>query len=479
MRAAIACGWPSRGPIMADTQQKLLGVGLALGFLALGLTPVAGLYFLGIPLFFITYLTIVRPGSSRPFMGTYIGGLFAGRLLLHWFSPSLVFPEALALLTLGEAPRILRLFQEKTAGRFREQIENQRILSDKFKAVAEKLKKENIQIEKQLRQIEHLYDIIKEAGATLNVQEMIELTREFTERMFDLPHFIIAVLSNDGKKYEVRVASGCDESLFRAFEVELESDRLAALLAREKKPVWVDSIGEQDHFAKLRNLAIQSFVFLPFLVQDRTIGFLCSFSTSDKFIDQEEFSNFQVFCNQISIGLQKSLLYEKVQKLSITDGLTKLYSHRYFKQRLEEELVLAQRYAASLSLLILDIDHFKHYNDTYGHVAGDHVLMEVARILKDQSEVAHQAARYGGEEMVLVAPETTKEQAMELAEKIRKAVENYSFSVGKETTRVTVSIGVATFPQDAHSSLDLIGKADKALYAAKNRGRNRIVAYPL
>src|SRR5581483_5126077 len=114
-----------------------------------------------------------------------------------------------------------------------------------------------------------------------------------------------------------------------------------------------------------------------------------------------------------------------------------------------------------------------------GHVAGDHVLMEVARILKDQSEVAHLAARYGGEEMVLVAPETTKEQAMELAEKIRKAVENFSFAVGKETTRVTVSIGVATFPQDAHSNLDLIGKADKALYAAKNRGRNRIVAYPL
>ncbi len=90
----------------------------------------------------------------------------------------------------------------------------------------------------------------------------------------------------------------------------------------------------------------------------------------------------------------------------------------------------------------------------------------------------HLVARYGGEEMVLIAPETTKEQAMELAEKIRKAIESNSFSVGKEMTKVTVSIGVATFPQDAHTNLDLISKSDKALYAAKDRGRNRIVAYP-
>ena len=95
-----------------------------------------------------------------------------------------------------------------------------------------------------------------------------------------------------------------------------------------------------------------------------------------------------------------------------------------------------------------------------------------------QSEMTHIAARYGGEEMVLIAPETTKERAMELSENIRKAVENYGFVVGKETTKVTVSIGVATYPQDAQASLDLIGKADEALYEAKARGRNRIVAYP-
>jgi diguanylate cyclase len=129
--------------------------------------------------------------------------------------------------------------------------------------------------------------------------------------------------------------------------------------------------------------------------------------------------------------------------------------------------------------LILDIDHFKHYNDNFGHVAGDHVLMEMSKILQKVSDVTHLAARYGGEEMVLVAAETSKDQAMELAEKLRRAVESHAFPVGKETTQVTISVGVATFPEDSSTMLDLISKADQALYAAKSRGRNQVVAYPI
>ncbi len=459
--------------------QRILGALLALSLLALTLLPGPGFFFSCLPIFFMAFLCFSFPPAGAWFLIVYSVGLAVGRLAFGYYPQSLVFPEVLALAALYWAPSFI---QENQAGKkdgFKSKYQTKKDEYESFREVAESLKKENAQNEKQLRQIEHLYDVIKEAGSTMNVQEMIELTKEFTERMFDLPHFVIAVLSNDAKKYEVRIASGCDELLFRSFDVELESEGLASVLSREKKPVWISNVDSNGTFSKLRNLSIKSFIFLPFLVQDRVIGFLCSYSSREDFIDQEKFSNFQVFCNQISIGLQKALLYEKVQKLSITDGLTKLYSHRYFKQRLEEELVLANRYSSQLSLLILDIDHFKHYNDNFGHVAGDHVLMEVARILREQSDMTHIVARYGGEEMVVVAPETTKEQAMEVAEKIRKTVESYSFTVGKETTNVTVSIGVATFPQDSQTSLDLISKSDKALYAAKARGRNRIVAYPI
>ncbi len=452
---------------------------MALALLALALLPDPGVFFIWLPIFFTAYLGFSLPSAGAWFLLVYFTGLAVGRFAFGHYAQSWVAPEMLTLAALYWAPSFIRKRQARIRGKYISQYEAKKGEYESFREVADRLKKENTQNEKQLRHIEHLYDVIKEAGSTMNVQEMIELTKEFTERMFDLPHFIIAVLSNDAKKYEVRITSGCDELLFRSFDLDLESGGLAAILSREKKPLWVSPVDANGTFSKLRNLAIRSFIFLPFLVQDRVIGFLCSYSSQEDFIDQEKFSNFQVFCNQISIGLQKALLYEKVQKLSITDGLTKLYSHRYFKQRLEEELILANRYSSQLSLLILDIDHFKHYNDNYGHVAGDHVLMEVARILKEQSDMTHLVARYGGEEMVVVAPETTKEQAMELAEKIRKTIESFSFAVGKETTKVTVSIGLATFPQDSQTNLDLIGKADKALYAAKARGRNRIVAYPL
>ena len=463
---------------MPELTPMAIGITTALFTLGFSLLPGPGSFFVCSPVFFIAYFRFTFPKTAEWFLGVYIAGLVSGRFLFHHFQQNWIIPEIAALIALYLVPTFIQGKQALEKDEFDSRFGSQKKEFESFKQEAEKLKKENIQIEKQLRQIEHLYDVIKEAGSTLNVQEMIELTKEFTERMFDLPHFIIAVLSNDGKKYEIRITSGCDEALFRSFDIDLESNGLAGLLGREKRPIYIPSVNQDDRFTKLKLLGIQSFIFLPFLVQDRVIGFLCSYSPSENFLDQEKYSNFQVFCNQISIGLQKSLLYEKVQKLSITDGLTKLYSHRYFKQRLEEELILANRYSSQLSLLILDIDHFKHYNDTYGHVAGDSVLMEVAKILKDQSDITHLVARYGGEEMVLIAPETTKEQGIELAEKIRKAVESNPFAVGRETTNVTVSIGVATYPQDAQISLDLISKSDKALYEAKNRGRNRIVAYP-
>jgi diguanylate cyclase (GGDEF)-like protein len=459
--------------------QALLGIFLAAGVLGLGTLPGPYVFFISLPIFFTAYLASFFPILNRWFLIFFIVGLGIGRLTLGYYGPSWVIPEIIALWALSWVPVFLKDNRKKAEESFGAQYGKKKEQFDLSRETAEKLKKINLQTEKQLRQIEHLYDVIKEAGGTLNVQEMIELIKDFTERMFDLSHVIMAVLSNDGKKYEVRVASGCDESIFRSFEIDLESDGLAGVLSREKKPIFVPSAAQNARFSGLKNLAIQSFVFLPLLAQDRVIGFLCAYSPEPNFIDQEKFSNFQVFCNQVSIGLQKSILYEKVQMLSITDGLTRLFSHRYFKQRLEEEIVLANRYSSQLSLLILDIDHFKKYNDSFGHVAGDHVLREVAKILKGQSDKTHLAARYGGEEMVLIAPETTKESAMELAEKIRKAIESNSFVLGKEVTNVTVSIGVATFPQDSQMSLDLISKADKALYAAKARGRNRIVAYPI
>jgi diguanylate cyclase (GGDEF)-like protein len=462
-----------------DLLSILKGILLALVILSLELLRHEGIFFMFLPIFVTTYISFKYPRIALWFLNAYSAGVVSMYFIFPETFQTWMWMELVALWCLYLVPLMLSERHAKIKSGFEVLNESKEKEFEEFKAVVEKLKKENIRIDKQLREIGHLYDVIKDLGSTLNAQEMLDLIKDFTDRMFDLPHFVIAILSADNKRYDVRVTTGCDESFLRKSEIAVDSKQLLAVLAKEKKPILVSPIDKDPRLEKLSQLSIGSFLFIPFVIQDRVIGFLCSYSNQKEFLDQEKFANFQVFFNQIAIGLQKSLLYEKVQKLSITDGLTKLYSHRHFKQRLEEELVLAGRYSSPLSLLILDIDHFKQYNDKYGHVAGDHVLMEVASILKEQAEVTHLVARYGGEEMVLIAPETTKEKAVELAERIRMKIANRVFALGHETTNVTVSIGVATYPMDADSSTELISKADQALYAGKNRGRNRVVAYPI
>jgi diguanylate cyclase (GGDEF)-like protein len=158
------------------------------------------------------------------------------------------------------------------------------------------------------------------------------------------------------------------------------------------------------------------------------------------------------------------------------DGLTGLYNHRYFQESLSGELLRAQRFEYPVSLLMIDVDHFKDYNDKYSHPMGDIVLKDISKILKDSLRAYDIPARYGGEEMVVILPYTTQEQAMPVAERIRKNVGSRGFpGAGKnEKVTVTVSIGVSTFPLNAKTKSDLINHADRALYLAKFEGRNRV-----
>lgn len=171
-------------------------------------------------------------------------------------------------------------------------------------------------------------------------------------------------------------------------------------------------------------------------------------------------------------------LNKRLEELSITDGLTGIYNHRHFYTRLDEEAKRAERYGHPLSVIISDIDHFKDYNDAHGHPAGDSVLKGVASCIKGNARGQDTVARYGGEEFSIILPETEKEAALKVAERIRGCVSEQPFP-NKETQpggNLTISLGVATFPLDAGDVNGLVEKADKALYRAKEGGRNRVEA---
>ncbi|RLC29490.1 MAG: diguanylate cyclase response regulator, partial [Deltaproteobacteria bacterium] len=174
------------------------------------------------------------------------------------------------------------------------------------------------------------------------------------------------------------------------------------------------------------------------------------------------------------LTLERDHMLEKMQKLAITDGLTKLYNSRHFYNQLKIEVDRSNRYRHPLSLLLLDIDHFKDYNDAYGHLEGDKVLIRIGQKIKACLRMMDSAYRYGGEEFTVILPETSGQEAVTVADRIRRSVADEKMLPGPGVAiAVTISIGVTEY-NFKESLVDFIQRADKAMYTSKDTGRNRV-----
>ena len=184
-----------------------------------------------------------------------------------------------------------------------------------------------------------------------------------------------------------------------------------------------------------------------------------------------------LLATQAATAIEKMHILEKTKKLAITDELTSLYNHRHFVNLFKDELARSKRYKRSLSLIIIDIDNFKNYNDTHGHLKGNDVLKVFSAVMQESVRDIDVLARYGGEEFAVILPETGKEEAMECAERIRRAIEKKAFCGEDQQPlgKMTASFGVSTFPIDGDREYTLIDRADVALYKAKSSGRNKVV----
>ena len=168
--------------------------------------------------------------------------------------------------------------------------------------------------------------------------------------------------------------------------------------------------------------------------------------------------------------------YEHTYKLAVTDGLTEMFNHRYFQEQMSANIRASKRYNSVFSLIMVDIDFFKKFNDTYGHQSGDAVLRQVAQTIKKNIRSTDIPCRYGGEEMSVILTNTNKEDAVKTAIKICEAVRNKEFELATgDWTHVTISLGVASMPSDGDTTEKLIEYADKCLYVAKRNGRNQVV----
>jgi diguanylate cyclase (GGDEF)-like protein len=256
----------------------------------------------------------------------------------------------------------------------------------------------------------------------------------------------------------------------------------------ENLPVYAgaDEFTPQDILPEVHELVIQRlmevcnitaqtrWIFLPLVEEDRPSGMLWMWGNH---LESGDLPAASIFASQVSIALENARLFSEIQRLVVTDDLTQLYNRRGILEVSKYEFDRAKRYNRPLSVLLVDVDHFKSINDLYGHPSGDLVLYELGKILKSQIRSVDKIGRLGGEEFVILLPETSINFACQVAERLRLVVEKAGLQAppNEQSIHVTLSIGVAALTPDDPDLYALIGAADQAMYRAKDSGRNRVL----
>jgi len=290
---------------------------------------------------------------------------------------------------------------------------------------------------------------------------------------------VFFIRDDEEVKLVPEIFKNISKEALKNIEFEIESDFVKQLLKKREPSVAVPSqimeflnLYQCNPLISKRLAELGLVLYIPFIAQDRITALLAlGKKTSGGDFLPYELELFYILSSYAAITIDNTKLFAT----ALRDGLTKAFTHGYFQQKLDYEINagLSYRNRRILSFIMADIDHFKKINDTHGHQIGDKILLDVARIIMANVRVMDTVARYGGEEFAVILPESDLEEAAIVAENIRKAVETYTFLPNELRLRVTVSLGVATYPNFAKTKDELINMADKALYISKEGGRNK------
>jgi diguanylate cyclase (GGDEF)-like protein len=325
--------------------------------------------------------------------------------------------------------------------------------------------------QKRLAETTVLHKVAEVINATLDLKEIFQRVVEELSRTFDYRLADIYLLEKEGLRLQAQV--GYDAQTTIDF-IPLERGVIGRV-ARTGKPAFIPDVSQDpDYITAYPD--IKSEICIPVKSGETLLGTLNVESDKKRPLTDDDLQLLSTLSSHIGVAIENAHLYEETQRLAITDGLTGLYNLRHFYEALEKEIQRSKRYHRSVSLIILDIDDFKAYNDLYGHLAGDDLLTELARLMSQVTRQTDTLARYGGEEFTIILPETETEGARLLAERLLEEVREHRFSTqdGQTIGQITISLGVATYPHHADSAKALVDAADKALLRAKQAGKSRL-----
>jgi len=323
-----------------------------------------------------------------------------------------------------------------------------------------------------IRRQAYILTVIKQAidvfGEEQNLEKVLRRIVDAVARILEVDVIILQLYSDEQQNFFMRVIKGREDLTLGE---QLKEDVI--------KKGQSHLINDLDSFPKYKFLSkqgIRALIVAPLRRRKKVIGLIGALADKPRDFTGEELDILTIVASQAGLLAENAQLLEKTKLLSITDGLTSLYNHRHFQDKLMVEVRKAKKEEKTLSLIMGDVDDFKHYNDANGHPAGDEVLRQIGKILKNNTKRRDIVARYGGEEFVIMLPNTPRKDAKIVAEKLRKTVEEYKFVNEKSQPggKVTITFGLADYPVDADSAVGLMKKADDALYRGKGAGKNQV-----
>lgn len=398
--------------------------------------------------------------------------------------PNTLVPLALALLVSLFAGWLLGLLWGGARGRdsdvqgllARERLEAERVIARLHRQLeeAEARGKEQVEV------FQMLPDLVGQMFAATSRREVAPAALKLVDQIFHPAQCALFFARPSQKRLALAVGHGLAPSVAAGLELAYGEGRVGYVaetgLTMDEADFRSSTPSVRRHLEATSIRQVVADVVAPIEDEHGLVGVLCMGGISNQHGEHKRL--FRMVADLTGLAMSYVTRLGRTQQDAEIDGLTGAYNKRYLQKRLGDEVHRAERQSGSMSLFIMDIDHFKHYNDTNGHLEGDEVLKKLGEILKGTLRQDDVVARYGGEEFIVLYPGAAKETAIRLADKVRRSVESCAFPHGARQPegRLTISGGVATFPEDALNAVELIRCADQALYEAKGAGRNRIVA---
>lgn len=340
--------------------------------------------------------------------------------------------------------------------------------------------RESESLKERLLELYLLYSISRNFNVSLQTTGIFESTVDFLKNTLHIDQFCLMLLDRDSG--ELRVWNA-DEAAYDATR-DLSfapGEGVSGLVAQTGEAVLIQDVDCDERFLHYKGRLgdIGSFLSVPLLTQDdRVIGVLNIHKRTTHAFRENDKVFFGAVAQNLAHALERARLYEDAKNDSMIDDLTRLYNRRYLLDCAQRELIKARRQGLSFSLILIDVDHFKRFNDTHGHLFGDRVLARIAAAFRASVRQSDVVARYGGEEFVILLPATDHQGALRTAEKIRALIEHdlRMDETGQSGEGVTITAGVAGYPEDGICVDDMLAVADRRLYRGKQQGRNRVIS---